>query len=393
MRKQKICIMFLSTIFVVIYLFSGLASAASSNSSINDIKSLWNISNESELDMFLQAPHHVPNTNTVYIHTNTSINSETKSWMVSVVTAVDKTTGKKKWSFDFYKKGMPYPLNTSDLAYSKSGSVYALVQDAGGTRLYSVNSAGKQNWMINVPNAQELYIMNNGTVLLIDSNKRDSKGKLTPWAYAFSIDGKKVGAQSLSETYTVIDGQYLVSQIGPFGKSKLEVFGPKLNRLFTYTPPVGATVYVDEMSWGINKSDILLRMNLPKIGNRLIAIDSKGKTLWGRNIAGNASVQSIGENYAIYEKNELSVFGAKGLIAKKSIQVSDPMNVVLKTFDNKIMVYSENWKSIIDPITLETMYHVPYDDKQLTYYYVGDGYLYLMKSGYQLFQYKLDRVI
>lgn len=135
-------------------------------------------------------------------------------------------------------------------------------------------------------------------------------------------------------------------------------------------------------------------MNLPKTGNRLIAIDSKGKTLWGRNIAGNASVQSIGENYTVYENNELSVFGAKGLIVKKTIQLGDPMNVVLNTTDNKIRVHSENWMDILDPITLNIIYHIPYDDdeKQMKYYYAGDGYLYLLKSGYQLFQFKLDKV-
>lgn len=141
LRKQRVTSTFLITIFAVFYLFSGLATANSISPS-NDFKPLWNISNKSELDMFLQAPYHVPNTNIVYLHTNTWVNSETKSWMVSVVSAVDKNTGNKKWSFDFYKKGMPYPWTTSDLAYSQSGSIYALVKDGGGSRLYSVNSAG-----------------------------------------------------------------------------------------------------------------------------------------------------------------------------------------------------------------------------------------------------------
>ncbi|MEK3904833.1 hypothetical protein [Paenibacillus sp. FSL R7-0179] len=393
MRKQRVTSTFLITIFAVFYLFSGV-SVATSISPSSDFKPLWNISNKSELDMFLQAPYHVPNSNIVYIHTNTWVNSETKSWMVSVVSAVDKTTGKKKWSFDFYKKGMPYPWTTSDFAYSQSGSIYALVKDGGGSRLYSVNSSGKQNWVINVPDAQELYSMNNGTVVLINSDKADSKGIRTPLAYAYSQNGKKVGEKSLTQTYSVIDGQYLVTQTGPYEKSKIDVFGPTLNRLFTYTPPAGAGLYVSEMSWRINKNDILLRMNLPKTGNRLIAIDSKGKTLWGRNIAGNASVQSIGENYTVYENNELSVFGAKGLIVKKTIQLGDPMNVVLNTTDNKIRVHSENWMDILDPITLNIIYHIPYDDdeKQMKYYYAGDGYLYLLKSGYQLFQFKLDKV-
>lgn len=104
LRKRRVTSTFLITIFAVFYLFSGV-SAANSISPSSDFKPLWNISNESELDMFLQAPYHVPNTNIVYLHTNTSVNSETKSWIVSVVSAVDKTTGKKKWSFEFYKKG------------------------------------------------------------------------------------------------------------------------------------------------------------------------------------------------------------------------------------------------------------------------------------------------
>ncbi|WP_438496685.1 PQQ-binding-like beta-propeller repeat protein [Paenibacillus sp. IHBB 3054] len=392
MHKPKTTTMIFSTIIALILSFSGWASAAYGASSSNDLKPLWNISHDSELDMFLQAPYHLPNTNTVYIHTNTWVNSETKSWMVSVVSAVDKTTGKKRWSFEFYKKGMPYPWSTSDLAYSKNGSVYALVKDGSGSKLYSVNSSGKQNWVINVPDAEELYSMSDGTLLIVNPSKQDSKGNRTPVSYAYGPDGKKVGERLLTGIYTIIDGQYVVSQIGSFGKSKLEVYGPKLNRLFTYTPPAGATIYINEMSWRINKSDILIRMNLPKTGNQLLAIDSKGKTMWVRDITGNASVQSIGEKYAVYENEELSVFGEKGLILKKALQVSDPMNVVLETSDNKIMVYSEDWKSVIDPTTLEIIYHVPYDEKQLNYYYVGDGYLYSVKNGYQLVQYKLAQI-
>lgn len=67
------------------------------------------------------------------------------------------------------------------------------MKDGGGSRLYSVNSYGKQNWVINVPDAQNLYAMNNGTVLLINSDKVDSKGNRTPWAYAYSQNGKKTG--------------------------------------------------------------------------------------------------------------------------------------------------------------------------------------------------------
>ncbi|MDQ0088873.1 hypothetical protein J2T12_002283 [Paenibacillus anaericanus] len=191
--------------------------------------------------------------------------------------------------------------------------------------------------------------------------------------------------------YTVLGGQYLVSQKGELGNSKIEVYGPKLDLLFTYNPPNGTVTYIDEAAWIINNGDILIRMNLPKTGNRLIALNPKGKTLWGRNIAGNASVQSLGQNYVVYENGEMSLYGSKGLILKKAIELSDPMQVVLKTSDNKILVYSEDWKTILSPTTLEPLYQIPYDEQLLKYYYVGEGYLYAVSDAYQLFQYRLEQ--
>ncbi|MNO44622.1 hypothetical protein D3C76_348690 [compost metagenome] len=64
----------------------------------------------------------------VYIHSTSSIESQTKSWEVGVVSAVDKTTGKEQWSYSFYKKGTAYPWST-EIAYSNKGAVYGLVVD------------------------------------------------------------------------------------------------------------------------------------------------------------------------------------------------------------------------------------------------------------------------
>ncbi|MDQ0088874.1 hypothetical protein J2T12_002284 [Paenibacillus anaericanus] len=167
MRKTKIMCIFLSAILAAIFLLSGGVSANNSleGSKLNPV---WTITLESKLDGFTEAPYHVPNSNTVYLQSYTLINSETKSWDVGVVSAIEKTTGKEKWSYQFYKKGMPYPWTTSKFAYSKSGSVYALVSDAEGTKLYSVNSTGKNNWVISVPEARDVYAMNDGTLLLIN---------------------------------------------------------------------------------------------------------------------------------------------------------------------------------------------------------------------------------
>jgi len=378
-----------SGIIAWVLLFSGMVSAAGSSTTDSLLKAPeWQITLK-KLDGFREAPYHIPNSNTVYLQSYTLVNSATKVWDVGVVIAADKTTGKEKWSYQFYKKGTPFPMNTSKFAYSKSGSVYALVSDALGTKLHSVNSSGKSNWTIAVPEAQDVYAMNDGTLLLVNRFTRDASGKFK--MYAYNANGKKLSEQWVGEIYSVVGGQYLISQTAKQGSVKLEVFGPKLNRLFTYPLPDGAVTSINEGSWVINNGDILIRMNIPKSGNRLISLNSQGKTLWGRTIAGNASVQSIGESYVVYENGEMSLFNSKGLIKKKNIKLDDPMHEIKYTPDNKILVYSENGRSIIDPSTLELMYNYPFDQKILKYYYAGDGYLYAISDEYQLLQFKLSK--
>lgn len=355
----------------------------------------WKFSLKSETQSFITDPYHVPNTDTLYVTyiSDNYINTGTKVWSGGVVSAIDIKTGKVKWSYETFKKGPGVPWST-DFAFSKKGTVYALDSGSYGHKLISINVSGKQNWVISVPEVSEMYPMNDGSIILIDKMKKDSDGKFKPYAYAYNANGKKLGERFLHEMYSVIDGQYVITQIGPFGNCKLDVFGPQLNRIFTYTPPTGAVTYVDQSIWTINNSEILIRMNLPKTGNRLIALNSKGKTLWGRKIEGNASVQSAGQNYVVYEKGYLSLYGTKGLIRKKAYTLSDPMGVLIPTLDNKIAIYSEDWKSVIDPSSLEVIYQIPYDiedtinRKFVFYHYAGNGYLYEKANG-QLTQYKL----
>lgn len=391
MRNAKFTYRVFTVILAGVLLLSSMASAAESSATDNQLKNpAWKFTLKSQLDGFTGDPYHVPNSNTVYLPSYTLTNSATKVWEVGVVTAVDKTTGKEKWSYPFYKKGEPYPLNTSDYAYSKSGSVYALVSTVLGTKLHSVHSSGKSNWIINVPEAQNVYVMNDNTLLLVDQGMPSSKGKKK--VYAYSPNGKKLAEQSLGDMYAVIGGQYLVSQVGQIGNSKLEVFGPKLNRLFTYKLPTGAVTYIDEAAWVINNGDILVRMNLPKTGNKLIAFNSKGKALWGRNIAGNASVQSDGQSYVVYANGEMSLYNSKGLVRQRNLTLSDPMQTIQKTPDNKLLIYSENERSVLDPNTLETIYQFPIGDNLLEYNYAGDGCLYAVTDAYKLMQYKLTKI-
>lgn len=388
MRKGKWLYFMLMAGLAVVLSLSGPASV-SAGSLLP--KPHWGKTLEFELYGFPQAPYHVPNTNTVYIHSTSSVQSETKSWEVGVVSAVDKTTGKEKWSYPFYKKGMAYPWST-EIAYSAKGSVYALVEDGRGTKLYSVNSSGKLNWMLPVPEANKLTVMNDGTILLINPSKRDANGKFVPWAYAYGTNGKKLSERALGDQYSVVDGTYLVSQVGGSVKTKIDVYGSKLNKQFTYTPPSNAYIDIAGFSWVYNSSDLLLRMNVPSKGNQLVALNAKGKTLWVRSIAGNATVQSVGKNYVVYENGEMKVYGAKGLLLKKSMKLTDPMQVVHKTIDHKLLINEDEYKSVLDPATLKTIYHLPYDEKTSEYYYAGNGYLYGVKDFYKLSQYILPAV-
>lgn len=395
MVKAKFIHRVASFILAGLLSLGGAATAASSAAGQQSAGRLpepaWTAALKSPLDGYTEAPYHVPNSNTVYLPSYTLVNSGTKSWAVGVVTAVDKTTGKQKWSFSFYKKGSPYPWTTSNYAYGKTGSVYALVTDGTGTKLYSVSAAGKSNWTVKVPDADEVYAMNDGTLLLVDPDKRNAAGKLTPWAYAYSASGVKISDRSISENYAVLGDRYLVSLSGEPSKPKLEAYGPKLNRLFAYSLPNGAYTDVAGGAWLFDNANILLRMNVPKTGNKLVALNAQGKALWERNIARNAAVQALGSTYALYANGELGLYGNAGLIRKKALEIDEPMPTLLQAPDRRIVVRSAEGWSVIDPATLEPIYHFPSDQKLLTYHYAGDGYLYAVSDAYRLTQYRLAK--
>ncbi|WP_185929313.1 outer membrane protein assembly factor BamB family protein [Paenibacillus popilliae] len=379
-----------SALLAVVLCLSAVTSVSASRTSKPLPKPSWQ-KDLSEVNQFIEAPFHIPSTKTVYLASNTYIASQTKVWEAGVVTAVDESSGKPKWSFTFYQKGTPYPWNTK-IAYSKEGSVYALVKDGQGTKLFSVNASGKSNWTIPVPNAEDVHVMNDGTILLIDPDRKVTPtAKSKPRAYAYSANGKKLAELSLGQMYSVIGGQYVVSQIGEIGKSNLAVYGSKLNKLFTYNLPSGAVTYVNEATWVINNRDILLRVNVPKSGNKLIAMNAKGKTLWERSIPGNARVQSIGQNYVVYADGVISLFNAQGLVTKAEVKVDLPIAIIFETPDQQIEIHTENAKKVLNAKTLQTIYEYPNDQDRQKYHYVGNGYLYSINQGNQLAQYKLQK--
>ncbi|WP_430108301.1 PQQ-binding-like beta-propeller repeat protein [Paenibacillus sp. B1-33] len=380
-----------SAVLAVVFCLSAVTSVAASSVSKPLPKPSWQ-KNLSEMNQFIEAPYHIPNTKTVYLASNTYIASQTKVWEAGVVTAVDESSGKPKWSFTFYQKGTPYPWGTK-IAYSKIGSVYALVKDGQGTKLFSVNASGKSNWTIPVPNAEDVHVMNDGTILLIDPDKKVAPtAKSKPRAYAYSANGKKLAEVALGQIYNVIGGQYVVSQIGEIGNSKVAVYGSKLNKVFNYNLPNGAVTYVGEATWVINNSDILLRVNIPKSGNKLIALNAKGKTRWERVIPGNAWIQSIGQNYVVYADGVMSLYNAKGLVANTSIKSNLPIPAISEALDHHIVMNIENGNKVLNGKTLKVMYEYPYDESSRKYYYAGDGYLYTVTKGYQLSQYKLQHL-
>ncbi|EPY03775.1 hypothetical protein PAALTS15_28576 [Paenibacillus alvei TS-15] len=379
-----------SALLAVVLCLSAVTSISASSASKPLPKPSWQ-KNLPEMNQFIEAPYHIPNTKTVYLASNTFIASQTKVWEAGVVTAVDESSGKPKWSFTFYQKGTPYPWNTK-IAYSKFGSVYALVKDGQGTKLFSVNASGKSNWTIPVPNAEDVHVMNDGTILLIDPDRKVTPtAKSKPRAYAYSANGKKLAEVALGQMYSVIGGQYVVSQIGEIGKSNLAVYGSKLNKLFTYNLLSGAVTYVNEATWVINNGDILLRVNIPKSGNKLIALNAKGKTLWDRSIPGNAGVQSIGQNYVVYADGVMSLYNAKGLVTKATVKADVPFAVMFETLDQHIEMYTGDVQKVLHAKTLQTLYEYPYDENTMKYYYAGNGYLYSVTKGHQLAQYKLQK--
>lgn len=350
-------------------------------------------------DQIIETPYHYKNT--AYLVSSGEVASATKVWPVVVLTAVDVNSGKKKWSYTFYEKGTPYPLSTSPLVYGSDGAVYAMVNDVTGNKLFAVNASGKAKWIIQVPEADELYMMRDGTLLLIDRDKRDSSGKTANWVYSYNASGKQIGKKTIGDIYSVVDGQYIVSQVefsakdskGAYQKIRADFYNSKLGHVFSYSFPARAYTDISEAVWTLDGGNVMFRVNIPEKGNQLVAVNAKGKAQWRLSIAGNADVESAKGGFAVFGSNELRFYNAKGgLVTKRKLVVQHeaPMFTLWKAADQKLLVRMNDRQLIVNPATLKTLYEFPLDTADVEYRYTGNGYLYrISESGSQISQFVL----
>jgi len=117
---------------------------------------------------------------------------------------------------------------------------------------------------------------------------------------------------------------------------------------------------------------VLIRANLPKTGNRLFGFDSKGKLLWGRDVAGNAVISSLGEVYGIYANGKLSLYNVKGLVKTVALQDETEFFVSLYQLQdgNIELSFPGSATYILNPKTLAVDYTFRLKDN---FNYVGNS--------------------
>lgn len=119
--------------------------------------------------------------------------------------------------------------------------------------------------------------------------------------------------------------------------SRIQALDSSLNSVFTYQMPADSYT---EVSYNHVLSDgtVLVRANIPKTGNRLFGFSSKGNLLWGRDIAGDAVVSSLGDVYGVYANGKLSLYNVKGLV--KSVALKDVTEFLYRWTDYRMVILS-----------------------------------------------------
>ncbi|MNN55529.1 hypothetical protein D3C81_1704090 [compost metagenome] len=133
----------------------------------------------------------------------------------------------------------------------------------------------------------------------------------------------------------------------------------------------------------------LIRTNLPKTGNRLLGFSPGGKLLWGRDIAGNATVSSLGDVYGVFGNGKLAVYNTKGLVKSAAFQDKSEFFISLSLLQDDRIGLSFDGAAFhaLDAKTLTPEYTVRLgEDDQFDFTYTGSGTGYVTKDG------KLSRI-
>ncbi|KTD84100.1 PQQ-binding-like beta-propeller repeat protein [Paenibacillus etheri] len=330
-------------------------------------------------------PVEVPSLNTVYLHTKEEHATQTKVWLVDTLKSYDTQTGKLKWSVNFADPGTAMFRESKDYLVAPDGTVYITFTDnlsPDATQIYAVGPDGKRKWKVNLSQTEGyLYRLDNGSLVFASQGNFDDNGNYAGSLILINKNGTKIKNVSYKGTVLAQGNRVLIQTNYGGGKgSRIQALDSSLNSVFTYQLPVESYT---EVSYNNVLSDgtVLVRANIPKTGNRLFGFNPKGKLLWGRDIAGNGVVSSLGEVYGVYANGKLSLYNVKGLVKSVPLQDETEFFVSLSRFQdgNIELGFPGSATYVLNPKTLAVDYTFKLKD-DFNFIYVGNEVGYIMTN-------------
>ncbi|WP_458119723.1 hypothetical protein [Paenibacillus sp. Z6-24] len=319
--------------------------------------------------------HAVPAKKIAYVHTqqdmpNTTGNTE-NSWYLDTLQAYSTVTGKPQWSYVLHESDGPYTL-TTQMAYTSYGTVYVYADYSDGThKLHSINTSGKANWVKTLPDASDITLLKDGSLLVASRGKVNNQGIIRSSLSRYDNNGKLLNQQAIQGSVLHAEGNRIIVAASKLTKNengwqavpnpRIDVYGLNLKKLYRYQFPANANVYGDgsDSMFVLKNGTVLIRTNIDQVGNKLFAFDPKGKLLWGRMIPGGSITQSTGTGYTTYENGNLKLYNVASSKSVASVSLEGDAadyTWVKRTTDGNLMVNMDDRMYILYPSNLAVVH-------------------------------------
>ncbi|WP_434749827.1 PQQ-binding-like beta-propeller repeat protein [Paenibacillus amylolyticus] len=327
-----------------------------------------------EKDVMIKDIYAVPSKNLVYVHSSQPVtktsSKTTLDWQLDSLQALDAKTGQLKWSTIFHEKSGPYTTYSNSL-YTSNGTAYVYMEYSDKSKkLYSFNTSGKTNWVKNVNASATVSLMDNENVLVATSQGVQANGSVRSKLSIYDKKGKLLTEKTINGSVLqaghgriVVDASKQVKSGNfwqPAANPKIEIYDSSLTRLSFYQFPADANTQGDgggEALAILDDGSVLMRANFESTGNRLMGFGSDGKLAWGRTIAGDAYIQTIGNGYTVLTGPKLELYTMKGKVTERLFQDTQPVLMhVDRTQDGQYQLDFTKTGYILDPQTLEDVH-------------------------------------
>lgn len=336
----------------------------------------------------------------VYAHTvqnvKKSLSKTPYDWYLETVTAFDASTGVQKWSRTFHDKAGPYTI-ASSILYAGDGTVYFIGTFSDKTQnIYALKSDGQEAWTRSVPFGSEVYLLGDESLLIASKQGVDKRGTLKSSVVRLSSAGKALASTTLTGSVLTAEGQRIVvdpSRLVKTGSgwhrspsSSVEVYAPDLKRLYGYKFPSGVNLLGSGGGTPIliqNDGTVIFRGSVAGTVNKLLALSSQGKLLWGRTIPVDSVIVSTGSGYAMYCNRTLTAFDLSGRLAERKLDDNPGQIVDLKHSDGgELQIDMAHTLYVLDPARLEIVQAVSNRPLRSDYAFAyAGGMLYAAENG------------